>query len=123
MHRVLVIDDESSVRAAIRLSLEFLGADVEEAENGKVGLEKARGSPPDLILCDLDMPVMDGFETLAQARQDPVLRSVPVIVVSGLVTEESERRVMDAGAKAVLRKPFPLDTLASLVERFCEHRD
>jgi len=114
MYRVLVIDDESSVRTAIRLMLE-LDMDVDEAENGRGGLAKARQNRPDLILCDLDMPVLDGFETLASVRADPILARVPVIVVSGLISEEDERRVMELGANAVLRKPFSLDALRRLV--------
>jgi CheY-like chemotaxis protein len=114
MYRVLVIDDESSVRTAIRLMLE-LDMDVDEAENGRGGLAKARQNRPDLILCDLDMPVMDGFETLASVRADPILGRVPVIVVSGLISEADERRVTELGASAVLRKPFTFDALNRLV--------
>jgi CheY-like chemotaxis protein len=114
MYRVLVIDDESSVRTAIRLILE-LDMDVDEAENGREGLAKAHQNHPDLILCDLDMPVMDGFQTLADVRADPILGRLPVIVVSGLVSEADERRVMGLGANAVLRKPFTLEELKRLV--------
>ena len=117
MHRVLVIDDEVSVRVALRLSLEYLGLLVEEAENGREGLRKARERIPDLILCDLDMPVMDGFETLDRIRHDTALGRVPVIIVSGLMTRESERRVMNSGANGVLPKPYPLDELETLVRR------
>jgi two-component system cell cycle response regulator DivK len=118
MHRVLVIDDQSFVRAALRISLEQLGLSVEEAENGEEGLRKARENIPDLILCDLDMPVMDGCETLEHLRNDPILSGVPVIVVSGMMTAESERWVIRAGARAVLTKPFSLDALTSLVRRY-----
>ena len=117
MHRVLVIDDEVSVRVALRMSLEYLGLLVEEAENGREGLRKARERIPDLILCDLDMPVMDGFETLDRIRHDTALGRVPVIIVSGLMTRESERRVMNSGANGVLPKPYPLDELETLVRR------
>ncbi|MCL4179401.1 MAG: response regulator [Verrucomicrobia bacterium] len=73
MNRVLVIDDESSVRTAIRLLLEHVSCHVDEAQHGREGLKKARRNRPDLILCDLNMPVMDGFETLTQVRADPVV--------------------------------------------------
>ena len=91
---------------------------MEEAENGEEGLRKARANIPDLILCDLDMPVMDGCETLEHLRNDPILSGVPVIVVSGTMTAESERWVMRAGARAVLTKPFSLDALTSLLRRY-----
>lgn len=72
MYRVLIIDDECSLRTAIRLLLE-LTMEVDEAESGEGGLEKARQNPPELILCDLDMLVKDGFEALKRVRHDPVL--------------------------------------------------
>jgi CheY-like chemotaxis protein len=117
MHRVLVIDDQSAVRASLRLALTYLGYSVEEAENGKEGLRKARENTPDLILCDFDMPVMDGLETLMQVRKDPVLGRMPVIIMSAMVTEEEARRLMKEGANAVLLKPFALADLTSLIER------
>jgi two-component system cell cycle response regulator DivK len=82
-----------------------LDMDVDEAENGRGGLAKARQNRPDLILCDLDMPVLDGGR-------------VPVIVVSGLISEEDERRVTELGANAVLRKPFTFDALEHLVKQY-----
>jgi CheY-like chemotaxis protein len=118
MFRVLVIEDDSSVRSTIRFLLEGRGCCVDEAENGHAGLEKARRDRPDLILCDLDMPVMDGFETLTRLRGDQDLSCVPVIVVSGLITDENERRLSRLGANAVLGKPFSLSTLNRLVMRW-----
>ncbi len=117
MDRVLVIDDDGSVRIALRLLLEGLGCSVVEAGNGRDGLDAAHRDRPNLILCDLDMPVMDGFETLRQIRRDPALCQVPVIVVSGLITRKSEEQVTSLGANAILRKPFSFDLLASLVRR------
>ncbi len=104
----------------LRLALEHLGLNVEEAENGEEGLRMARENIPDLILCDFDMPVMDGLETVVQVRKDPVLGRVPLIIVSGMLSEESERRLMRAGACAVLPKPFTMADLTSLVRRYCE---
>jgi CheY-like chemotaxis protein len=120
MYRVLIIDDESSVRTIVRIVLERQNCCVDEAEDGRRGLEQAHQNHPDLILCDLDMPVLDGFETLLHVRNDPVLRTVPVIVVSGHISEDSERRVMRLGANAVLRKPFSFAALTSLVRSLLE---
>lgn len=117
MHRVLVIDDQSAVRASLRLTLTYLGYSVEEAENGKEALRKARENTPDLILCDFDMPVMNGLETLVQVRKDPVLGRMPVIIMSAMVTEEDERRLMNEGANAVLLKPFALADLGRLINQ------
>lgn len=115
MYHVLVIDDDSPVRTVIRFLLERDRYFVDEAENGQKGLEAARRTRPDLILCDLDMPVMNGFETLTRLRADPSFRTIPVIVVSGLISDESEQTLMRLGANAVLKKPFSIVTLATLV--------
>ena len=118
MHRVLVIDDQSAVRASLKLALTYFGYCVEEAENGAEGLQKARETTPDLIPCDFDMPVMDGLETLVQVRKDPVLGRVPVIIMSGMVTADKERRLMHEGANAVLLKPFALAELTGLINQY-----
>ena len=118
MHRVLVIDDQSAVRASLKLALTYLGYRVAEAENGEEGLGQARETTPDLILCDFDMPVLNGLETLVQVRSDPVLRRVPVIIISGMVTGDDERRLMNEGANAVLLKPFALADLTCLMKRY-----
>jgi CheY-like chemotaxis protein len=123
MRRVLIIEDDSSVRSTVRFLLEGPDCRVAEAENGQAGLERARQDRPDLILCDLDMPVMDGFETLTRLREDRVLNRVPVIVVSGLITDENERRVTRLGARAVLAKPFSLSALVGLVKRWSADPD
>ena len=120
MHRVLVIDDLSSVRTAIRLMLEHLDLHVEEAANGQEGIRCARQHLPDLMLCDLEMPVMDGFQTLELARNDPALAKVPIIVVSGILSADTKREVIAMGASAVLEKPFTLADLSSLVQRHLE---
>ena len=118
MHHVLVIDDQSAVRASLKLALTYLGYQVAEAENGEEGLREARETTPDLILCDFDMPVMDGLQTLVQVRKDPVLGRVPVIIISGMVTADDERRLMQEGANAVLLKPFVLADLTKLMEQW-----
>jgi CheY-like chemotaxis protein len=122
MYHVLVIDDDSAVRSVIRFVLERANARIEEAQDGQEALEIAGRARPDLILCDLDMPVMDGFETLTRLRDDPVLRTVPVIIVSGMMTEETERKVIGLGANAVLRKPFSLGALSELAKSLLETR-
>lgn len=123
MRRVLLIEDDSSVRTTVRFALEGPDCRVDEAENGQVGLERAHQERPDLILCDLDMPIMDGFETLTRLRDDPALRRVPVIVVSGLITDENAQRVTRLGARAVLAKPFSFSALLALVKKWSGKMD
>ena len=115
MPRVLVIDDEVTVRISLRFVLEDLNLTIDEAPNGQEGLDLARRHRPDLILCDLDMPVMDGFETLAHVRRDPALQRIPFVVVTGKLNEGNERRARQAGAEGVLDKPFSCETVQHLV--------
>jgi CheY-like chemotaxis protein len=114
---ILIIDDEAMVRMAVALILENQGWRTRQASDGQDGLDQARREPPDLIVCDLNMPVLDGFETLAELRRDPALQSIPCVVITGQPGRDNERRALDAGAKAVLLKPFRNDTLVQTIER------
>jgi CheY-like chemotaxis protein len=118
MAKVLVIDDESDLRTLIGAMLEQKGIDIEEAGDGREGLLKARQNPPDLILCDLTMPVMGGMETLAECRRDATLRSVPFLMVTGSTQWAEEADLVQAGAVGVLLKPF---TPSSLLETVSTH--
>jgi CheY-like chemotaxis protein len=98
MPRILLIDDDPMIRMIVERVLEKEGTQVDTAADGGEGLEKARQHRPDLILCDLDMPVMDGMETLAQLRRDPVLGSVPFVLVTGAASETDEKRMVSCGS-------------------------
>jgi CheY-like chemotaxis protein len=80
MRHVLIIEDDSSVRSTIRFLLERQDFFVDEAENGQAGLERAHQHRPDLILCDLDMPVMDGFETLTRLSDTNIGDAVELLL-------------------------------------------
>lgn len=116
MARVLVVDDEEMVRLSVALILRSKGWEAEQASDGVEALAQARQHPPDLIVCDLNMPVMDGFQTLAEVRQDPRLKSIPFLVITGQTGNNNEQRALDQGAQAVLLKPFSVDSLVQLVE-------
>ena len=110
---VLVVEDDLDVREALVDALTIEGHVVATASDGLEALQVARQRPPDLILLDLMMPRMSGWEFRAAQRVDPVLSSVPVIVMSACSREwDAELR-----ATAYLTKPFDLDTLLGLVER------
>lgn len=115
MSRVLIIDDDPGICTYIGLLLQSQGLETQQAKHGEEGLEKARQTPPDLILCDLDMPVMDGIETLAEIRRDPLLKYIPFVLVTGMATESQEQRMMRGGANGILRKPFSLAALWDIV--------
>jgi CheY-like chemotaxis protein len=108
---ILVVDDERDIREAIAELLEEEGYDVEAAGDGAEALDKARACHPVVVLLDLMMPVMNGWEFRARQRGDPELASIPVIVVSAL------GKVADVEAAAYLQKPFELDALLDAVKR------
>jgi signal transduction histidine kinase/CheY-like chemotaxis protein len=92
--RALVVDDQAANREVLRRALENEGWQVSEAENGQVALEKVAGQAPSLILLDLMMPVMDGFEFVMEMRERDASRAIPIVVVTAKdVTEEDRRRL------------------------------
>jgi serine/threonine-protein kinase PpkA len=113
--KVLVIEDEPSIRNNIMLMLKVERYSASGAENGRVGLEMARRDPPDLILCDVMMPEVDGFAVLEALRADPRLSEIPFIFLTALDDRSSMRRGMNLGADDYLPKPFTRDELLEAV--------
>ena len=115
--RVLVVDDHATDRLKMSMAVKNLGHDVEAAENGKEAMSKLNGADFDLVLLDLWMPVMDGYELLVAKQGDPQLREIPVIVVSSRDDTESVKKAIKLGAKEHLPKPFDLALLQERVRK------
>ena len=116
MKRILVIDDEEWLREMVHLALAHKGFDVVEAENGAVGIEKARKELPDLILCDVNMEKVDGYLTLSALRSEPATAAIPFILMTGRADNAGMRHGMELGADDYLPKPFTIDALYAAVE-------
>jgi CheY-like chemotaxis protein len=101
---VLVVEDDEPTRTLQRRTLRESGWDVSEAENGAVGLERLSERKPDLILLDLMMPVMDGFEFVQTLRQNEENRSIPIIVITAKDLSSEDRRQLDGGVKHIFEK-------------------
>ena len=114
---ILVVDDNLQNRSVIVNLLEPLGFAIVEAENGEDGLGKAAQIKPDLIIADLSMPVMDGFEMLRQLQSSESLKNVPSIVSSASVYEMDRQKSLDAGGDDFLPKPVQLDELFLILEK------
>jgi DNA-binding response OmpR family regulator len=108
-HTVLIVDDEADIRDAVSELLSDEGYEVLGASDGDEALEKARAFHPSLVLLDLMMPGMNGWEFRARQKGDPELASIPVVVVSAL------GRVAGLDAAAYLEKPFEVDDLLTAV--------
>jgi CheY-like chemotaxis protein len=110
--RILVIDDDSDIREVVGEALSYAGYDVAAARDGREGLALCRSFHPDLILLDLMMPGMSGWEFRSAQRRDPALAAIPVVVVTALGHDP------DIQVSAVLAKPFRLEDLLAHVRRF-----
>lgn len=110
--KVLVIDDSSTMRLLICRALKELGHETLQANDGKAGLDAARGAEGlQLVLVDWNMPEMNGLEFLIAARSDPGLKAVPIIMVTTENEAANIERALQSGANEFILKPFTKDTL------------
>lgn len=119
-YKILVVDERWENRAVLVNLLEPIGFEMIEAADGKEGLDRALATAPDLILTDLAMPVMDGFEFLRQIRADPQLRDAIVLVSSASVFELDRQKSLDAGGNDFLPKPVQADLLLGLLKKYLQ---
>jgi len=113
--KVLIVDDTNTLRSLVQIYLLAHGWEFAEAQNGAEGLVKARALRPDVIISDVKMPVMDGFELCAAIRSDPQLRGIPVVLLTMLGDDASRQRGHLVGASAFLTKPIAPDQLREAV--------
>lgn len=111
MSDILVIDDSGAIRKAIRRILEPMGFAVREAADGQLALDACRASRPRAILCDIDMPVMDGLTFVREVRQLPGMADVPVIMCTTHNTFEKIQEAVSLGASEYIMKPFDAEII------------
>ncbi len=116
MHVILVVEDDDAIRSNIARLLTLEGFEAVAAANGRTGLAHARARTPDLIISDVNMPDMDGFELLAAVRADPALATTPFMLLTALDDRGSMRRGMTTGADDYLSKPFTRTELLDAVQ-------
>lgn len=113
---VLVVDDNPDAAESLALVLRAAGHDARVAWNGLDALDIARESPPDVVLLDLGMPCMNGYETAHRFRADPATRSAMLVAVTGWGSEEDRKRTQAAGFVRHLVKPVDPDQLLALLD-------
>jgi len=115
--KVLVIDDEVTTRTMIAMTLEEFEFEVHQASTGDMGIQMAEELGPDLILMDIMMPGMTGFDALAILRNNPKTRRTPIIMVTARQMMEDVERCLEAGANDYIQKPFDLMSLKTKVDK------
>ncbi len=113
---ILVIDDDPQTRALVAALLQPAGYTVREAPDGVRGIEAADAAPPDLVLLDVQMPGMDGYEVCRQLRQAPCTRQVPVVMLTATDDVALNRKAYAAGAHACIPKPFRGEGLVAVIK-------
>jgi CheY-like chemotaxis protein len=113
---VLIIDDAVHIRRLVARMLEQAGFATLEAADGLEGLLLLREKMPDVVTCDISMPLMDGYEFLAAAKESPETRHIPVIVVTAIGQEEEVTKAVAMGADAYLTKPFSSSNLIETIQ-------
>ena len=115
MPRVLVVDDDPQVVRLLRVNLELEGYEVVSAGDGNAALEAVAAQKPDLVVCDVMMPGMDGVEVVRRLRADN--QTVPVVMLSAKAMRSDMRAGLDAGANEYVTKPFDPAELIEVVDR------
>jgi CheY-like chemotaxis protein len=113
--KVLVVDDELLIRSTTLLLLKRQGLEAVAAKSGAEGIAIAQRTRPDMILLDIMMPEMDGWEVLKRLKQSTVTSEIPVIVFSAADFEVTDEELRERGAVTLLRKPFHLSELVRVV--------
>ncbi|WP_100658413.1 response regulator [Alteromonas flava] len=117
MAKILTVDDSASMRAMVTFTLSEQGHEVAEAENGQIGLEVAKSQQFDLVISDVNMPIMDGIELITRLRQEPAYKFTPILM---LTTESGQDKKMEgkqAGATGWVVKPFDPQKLVAVVNK------
>ncbi len=114
-HRVLVVEDSQVIQRLIEVCLKPAGFQVDTRDDGPSGLEAALGDPPDLLILDVGLPKMDGWEVLSRLRSELNTRNLKVLVLTAHAQEETRERADRGGADAFLTKPFRPNDLRRVV--------
>jgi two-component system, cell cycle response regulator DivK len=113
--RILVVEDQEDNRQIIRDMLAGTGYEITEAENGEQALLAVAKQRPDLILMDIQLPVMDGYEATRRIKADPALRSIPIIAVTSYALSGEDKKARAAGCDDYVPKPYsPRQLLAKI---------
>ena len=104
--RILVVEDQEDLRGILRDLLSGTGYTVIEAADGEAGVAKAASERPDLVLMDIQMPLVDGYEATRRIKADPALKPIPIVAVSSYAMKRDEEKVRASGCDHYVTKPY-----------------
>ena len=116
--RILVVEDQEDLRGILRDLLTGSGYDVVDAANGQDGVAKAKSERPDLILMDIQLPIVNGYETTQQIKADPNLKATPIIAVSSYAMKGDEDEARASGCDHYITKPYSPLQLLRIIQGF-----
>ncbi len=116
--RILVVEDQDDLRAILRDFLTASGYDIVEAVDGGEGVAKAQSERPDLILMDIQLPVLDGYEATRLIKADPNLKATPIIAVSSFAMKGDEEKARASGCDSYVTKPYSPIQLLRIIRGF-----
>jgi two-component system cell cycle response regulator DivK len=122
MPKILLVEDNEMNRDMLSRRLERKGYNIALAVDGPEGLQKARTESPDLILMDMSLPVMDGWEVTRQLKADAATRSIPIIALTAHAMASDEQKAREAGCDDFDTKPIELPRLLAKMEALLQHR-
>jgi two-component system cell cycle response regulator DivK len=116
--KILVVEDQEDNRQILRDLLSSAGYEMSEAENGVEALAAVAKARPDLILMDIQLPIMDGYEATRRIKSDPKTKTIPVIVVTSYALSGDEAKAREAGCDAYVTKPYSPRALLAKIREF-----
>ncbi|MCZ7546670.1 MAG: response regulator [Anaerolineae bacterium] len=120
MAKILIAEDERDIRDLVTFTLQYAGHEVYQAQNGVEAVEMVKKHKPELILMDVRMPKMTGYEACAALKKNAALRDIPVVFLSAMGQDQEVQAGLDAGGIAYILKPFAPDELNRRVNEFLE---
>ena len=118
--RVLLAEDHSGTIEVMQLELEVLGYDVTVAQDGQEAVQKATAEPPDVIVMDMLMPKMDGFQVASAIRQNPKTKDIPILAATALARPGDREKCLESGCDGYIAKPFTHKQLGAAIDRLFE---
>jgi two-component system chemotaxis response regulator CheY len=117
MKKILAVDDSPSIRQMVKLTLSKAGYEVTEANDGADGLRKAQSSQVDMVVTDLNMPIMNGLGLIRELRKLAAYRGVPILFLTTESDPEMKKQAKAAGATGWITKPFQQDQLIAVIKK------